>query len=76
MLFKGLTNREPTIFHQDHLEKRKWCIVRSKVSGLINSDTWLHYDDLDDDGTDSAYCFTCKTAHRHEQNKLSLAMKI
>ena len=31
--------------------------------------TWLHYDD----GTDSAYCFTCKTAH--EQNKLSLAMK-
>ena len=39
MLFKGLTNHEPTIFHQDHLEKRKWCIVRSKASGSINTCT-------------------------------------
>ena len=33
VLLKDLTNQEPTFFRQDHLEKRKWCIVRFKVSG-------------------------------------------
>ena len=36
-LSKDLTNHEPTLFHQDHSEKPKWCIVPFKVSSSTNT---------------------------------------
>ena len=50
-------------------EDRECDVALNLYRKWFDKYTWLHYDD----GTDSAYCFTCKTAH--EQNKLSLAMK-